>query len=92
MAAGWSTITRSGPPENTYQTTAQWLTNKPRCRIVDHMHTTEPTAATTDIIGRCQHCGVQQFDNPNADPALDSIAHLCWKCVQPHGCTYPKAI
>lgn len=34
-------------------------------------------------VGRCQHCGVPQFNNPNADPALDSMAHLCWKCVQP---------
>jgi hypothetical protein len=32
---------------------------------------------------RCPHCNVQQFDNPNADPALDAMASLCWKCVQP---------
>jgi hypothetical protein len=34
-------------------------------------------------IGRCQHCGIAQFANPDADPALDSMAHLCWKCVKP---------
>lgn len=43
----------------------------------------------TNIIGRCQHCGVAQFDNPDADPALDSMAHLCWKCVKPHGVIMP---
>jgi len=42
------------------------------------------TAAET-VIGKCIHCGVAQFDNPNADPALDGMAHLCWKCVRPHG-------
>ena len=31
----------------------------------------------------CPHCGVKQFNNPDADPALDAIAHLCWKCVKP---------
>jgi hypothetical protein len=41
------------------------------------------TAATDTQIGRCQHCGVGQFSNPNADPALASMAHLCWKCVKP---------
>jgi hypothetical protein len=35
------------------------------------------------VIGRCQHCNVAIFDNPNADPALDSMAHLCWKCCRP---------
>jgi hypothetical protein len=32
---------------------------------------------------RCQHCGVKQFDNPHADPALNAMAHLCWRCVKP---------
>lgn len=41
------------------------------------------------IIGRCQHCNIAQFDNSDADPALDSIAHLCWKCVRPHGVIVP---
>jgi hypothetical protein len=36
-----------------------------------------------EVVGRCQHCGVRQFNNPNTDPALDSMAHLCWKCVKP---------
>lgn len=44
----------------------------------------KPTVAeTATVVGKCQHCGVTQFNNPNADPALDSMAHLCWKCVQP---------
>lgn len=34
-------------------------------------------------IGRCQHCNTPQYVNPNADSALASIAHLCWKCVKP---------
>lgn len=34
-------------------------------------------------IGRCPHCGAPQFDNPNADPVLDTMSHLCWKCVKP---------
>jgi len=49
-------------------------------------------AATETVIGKCIHCGVAQFDNPNADPALDGMAHLCWKCVRPHGCTYPPRL
>jgi hypothetical protein len=36
----------------------------------------------------CPHCNVRQFggtafENVNADPALDAMAHLCWKCVKP---------
>jgi len=52
------------------------------------------TAATTvpaidaDGFRRCPHCNVRQFggtafENVNADPALDAMAHLCWKCVKP---------
>ena len=41
------------------------------------------TGDSAPVIGRCQHCNVQIFDNPNADPALDNMAHLCWKCVKP---------
>jgi hypothetical protein len=36
-------------------------------------------------ITRCPHCGVQQFDNPHADPVLDAMSALCWKCVKPLG-------
>jgi len=32
---------------------------------------------------KCPHCGVQQFNNPDADPALAAMAYLCWKCVKP---------
>lgn len=32
---------------------------------------------------RCPHCNVRRFENPNADPALAGMAHLCWKCVKP---------
>lgn len=42
-----------------------------------------PDIKPPEVIGRCQHCGVQQFNNPNADPLLDAMAHLCWKCVKP---------
>jgi hypothetical protein len=35
------------------------------------------------VIGKCQHCGINQYHNPNADKALDAMAHLCWKCVKP---------
>ena len=45
---------------------------------------------TATQIGKCQHCNVAIFDNPAADPALDSMAHLCWKCVKPHGVTIPS--
>lgn len=48
--------------------------------------------ATNTPVGRCQHCNVQQFNNPNADPALDRMAALCWKCVKPHGVTVLNAI
>lgn len=41
------------------------------------------------IIGKCQHCGIVQFDNPDADSALDGMAHLCWRCVKPHGVIVP---
>jgi hypothetical protein len=34
-------------------------------------------------LSRCPHCNVRRFDNPHADPALDGMAHLCWKCVKP---------
>lgn len=34
-------------------------------------------------VGRCQHCNAQIFDNPDADPALASMANLCWKCLKP---------
>lgn len=40
-------------------------------------------------IGRCQHCNVAQFDNPDGDPALDAMAHVCWKCVSPCGLIVP---
>jgi hypothetical protein len=36
-------------------------------------------------VGECQHCGVGIFNNPDADSALDAMAHLCWRCVKPHG-------
>jgi hypothetical protein len=32
---------------------------------------------------RCPHCNVEQFDNPNADPALDAMSDLCWKWARP---------
>lgn len=35
------------------------------------------------VIGRCQHCNARQFDNPDADSALNAMAHLCWLCVKP---------
>ena len=38
-------------------------------------------------VGRCQHCNVQIFNRADADPALDRMADLCWKCVKPHGVT-----
>lgn len=34
---------------------------------------------------RCKNCNVRRFINPHADPALDSMSHLCWKCCKPHG-------
>ena len=40
-------------------------------------------------IGRCQHCNIGIFDNPGYDRALESMSHLCWRCVKPHGVTYP---
>lgn len=49
------------------------------------------TIPEASVIGRCQHCNVKQFDNPQADPALDSMAHLCWKCVRSWNAeTHPK--
>lgn len=33
---------------------------------------------------RCPHCGVKQYsDNPHTDPALASMASLCWRCLKP---------
>ena len=33
---------------------------------------------------QCPHCGIKQYyDNPQADPALASMAALCWKCTKP---------
>lgn len=47
-------------------------------------------STSNHALGRCQHCNVQIFDNAaTSDPRLDSMAHLCWKCVQPHGVTLP---
>lgn len=40
------------------------------------------------VIGRCQHCNVQIFDNPNYNRTLEAMSHLCWKCVKPHGVEY----
>ena len=43
--------------------------------------------STNEAVGRCQHCNVQIFNRADADPALDRMADLCWKCVKPHGVT-----
>jgi hypothetical protein len=58
------------------------------CSLSEHLR---PPNNGLAVIGRCQHCGVEQFDNPNADPALDSMAHLCWKCVRPWQHTEPRS-
>ncbi|NTY58736.1 hypothetical protein [Mycolicibacterium sphagni] len=36
---------------------------------------------TTPI--RCPHCGIQQYENENADPALSALDTTCWKCAKP---------
>jgi hypothetical protein len=41
--------------------------------------------STIDPVGRCQHCNVQIFNRADADRTQDRMAHLCWKCVRPHG-------
>lgn len=53
------------------------------------MYTWGMSETKSDVLGRCQHCNVQIFWNPDGDPRLDSMAHLCWKCVKPHGVQGP---
>ncbi|MCV7348262.1 hypothetical protein [Mycolicibacterium rhodesiae] len=32
---------------------------------------------------RCPHCGIRQYENANADPALSAMDTTCWKCAHP---------